>query len=238
MSTEPEPAPAPVPASKSEITFQRMLASMPSRDMLQAAVVPEPQSPEEREFQRLAKDMAHLASEDLAKLAEAQESDEPAVEPRWCVCEAPEGEFSRVRMFADFEKMIRYLGKQEGEETSIWPFIGVAMRFTRELPQFGDVRFLLLPGEKEVVAIPKTPAEPIRRFPVELIEDLSDDDFQDNGWLGIAALAEGRGAEFCSGDEEVRKQKAAQAKRHQKKKPGKGPDDESGDHSQEDGVPK
>ena len=49
---------------------------------------------------------------------------EVATSPAWCLCEMPEGDYSRVRVFPDVEHLVRHIGRLEGEEVSVWAFYG------------------------------------------------------------------------------------------------------------------
>jgi hypothetical protein len=106
---------------------------------------------------------------------------------RWCVTEQPEGEFPRVRMFNDVEKLARRLSSLEGQEVSVWSFLGVPLRMsTRD--EATQTRYLFMPGEETAVVIPRSEFESLRRVPAELVRDSTQ--WQDDGWLGDPSLAE------------------------------------------------
>jgi len=113
---------------------------------------------------------------------------EHAPEPRWCLCEQPDGEFPKVRMFQELEDMARYMGRLEGDETAIWAFYGIPMRFTAPI---GDdkIRYLFLPGEEMAVSIPKSNQELMRTLDADDVL-AAEPDWQEDGWIGDPALSE------------------------------------------------
>ena len=54
---------------------------------------------------------------------------EVTANPAWCLCEMPEGDYSRVRVFPDVERLVRYIGRLEGEEVSVWAFLRYASSY-------------------------------------------------------------------------------------------------------------
>ena len=226
MSSEP-----PVP-SKAELTYQRMISSIPSRHRLHRSTVAAPIVDEETYVYEHARSrMSEAARRALDKTAVVPSDVPEELQMRWCICESPEGEFARVRIFKEVDGLIHYLGRLEGQETSVWPFYGVAMRITKPLASFQDRRLLFMPGEDEAIILPQSPAEPIRRVPMSLLEDLTEEDFQKNGWMGLTELAEGSSEEFSQGDAEIRQQRAAPEDEAKD-------DDEEGDDEAEDKVPR
>ena len=144
---------------------------------------------DEQDYQTLRDGLPGFAREavDSEAIEPATDADVFAEDARkgWCVVESPEGDFPRIRVFKSLEGLVRYFAKQEGKETSLWPFVGTPMRFTRRSnPKDGadEVRYLILPGETEAVAIPQSLREPLSFFSADLVLDGCE--LEDTGWVG------------------------------------------------------
>ena len=102
----------------------------------------------------------------------------------WCVCEMPEGDFPRVRVFSEFDALIRHVGKLEGQEVSAWVFYGTPISLT-ELDEIGN-RYLMT-SRQEVFKIPTVATDPISVLGSSQISQLN---VQEDGWLGDPSLTE------------------------------------------------
>jgi|TARA_R110000824_G_scaffold82768_15_gene207515 hypothetical protein len=111
--------------------------------------------------------------------------EEIATQPAWCLCEMPEGDYSRVRVFPDLDHMVKHIGRLEGEEVSVWAFYGTPLRITQPMGSPGQ-RYLLI-SEQEVIPIPHRGGEVLR--PVSENQILPE--VQEDGWLGDAAFTQG-----------------------------------------------
>jgi hypothetical protein len=217
MSEEPT-----LPVNKTVASHYRMMQELP---LAPPADAPLPQ--EACDYREFRESLPPDAREMLDSMVVMEEPPDEGLAPRWCLCEAPEGEFSRVRLFKTAEDLVRYMGKLEGQEVSAWVFYGQALRFTKAHPICGR-RLLLLPGEKEAVGIPAIPNEPLLTMSAQQIPD--DVAFQENGWLGQPELAESSGdtaGEFLHGNQDVRKQRESR-----KKKKDGDDDDEQEQHAE------
>src|ERR1017187_982246 len=159
------------PTSKAEIAYQRIMEELPSRDRLKYPATEPVLAPEHLAYQKAREELSTPLQEALDAMVPLAEEVPQAEELRWCICESPEGEFARVRIFKELEGLARYLGRLEGAETSVWPFYGLALRFTKPLSQFYGRRLLLLPGEEEAIILPQSPAEPFKTVPLDLLEE-------------------------------------------------------------------
>ncbi len=102
----------------------------------------------------------------------------------WCICEMPEGDFPRVRVFQDFELMLRRLSALDGQEVAAWVFFGSPLTFTSP-DEFG-YRYLLT-SNSEAHRLPKF-AEPVISVPTVKLKNL---EVREDGWLGPPELTEG-----------------------------------------------
>jgi hypothetical protein len=110
---------------------------------------------------------------------------EVATRPAWCLCEMPEGDYSRVRVFPDVEHLVRHIGRLEGEEVSVWAFYGTPLRITRSMGSPGQ-RYLLV-SDQEVVPIPHGG----ERVLYGITENHTLPGVQEDGWLGDEAFTQG-----------------------------------------------
>lgn len=113
---------------------------------------------------------------------DTQETVDVDTSPSWCVCEMPEGDFPRVRVFSDFEVMLRYVGKLEKNEVSVWIFYGVPVSMT-QLDTDGS-RYIIT-SRTEAFRLPFAAAEDVLAVDRASINDLRT---QDDGWLGDPSL--------------------------------------------------
>ena len=102
----------------------------------------------------------------------------------WCVCEMPEGDFPRVRVFSEFEFLLRHLGKLEGQEVSVWVFYGTPISLT-EVDDSGS-RYLMT-SRQEAFKLPSHVGEPVSPVASTEVVKLN---VQDDGWLGDPSLTE------------------------------------------------
>jgi hypothetical protein len=116
--------------------------------------------------------------------------DDYPVDPKFCLCEIPEGEYPQVRVFmrGGAEALVRYIGSLEGKEVAAWAFLGVPLRLTVVDPKLKR-RYLILPGGTHALVVPKTDKEPIETVSVD---DLPDLDMSNEGWLGESAFLESK----------------------------------------------
>tara|TARA_R110002020_G_scaffold276042_2_gene491247 strand:- start:13646 stop:14194 length:549 start_codon:yes stop_codon:yes gene_type:complete len=106
--------------------------------------------------------------------------------PAWCLCEIPEGDYSRVRVFPDLEHLLMHVAKLEGEEVSVWIFYGTPLRFT--YPDVLSGQRYLLTSDQEVVPISSRGSSP----PVyTAMENQILPEIQEDGWLGDEAFTQG-----------------------------------------------
>ena len=102
----------------------------------------------------------------------------------WCVCEMPEGDFPRVRVFSDFEVMARHVGKLEGDEVSVWIFYGTPIPITQ--PGRDGSRHMIT-SRREAFRIPQVDREAVSSVVIEKTPAMN---LQEDGWLGDPSLTE------------------------------------------------
>ena len=110
---------------------------------------------------------------------------EVSTSPAWCLCEMPEGDYSRVRVFPDLEHLVRHIGRLEGEEVSVWAFYGTPLRITRPMGSPGQ-RYLLV-SDQEVVPIPYGGGQVLH----PMVDNQALPEVQEDGWLGDEAFTQG-----------------------------------------------
>ena len=115
---------------------------------------------------------------------------EVTANPAWCLCEMPEGDYSRVRVFQDVERLVRHIGRLEGEEVSVWAFYGTPLRITRPMGSPGQ-RHLLV-SDQEVVPIPYGGERVLYR----VTKDQALPEVQEDGWLGDEAFTQSNTEEY------------------------------------------
>lgn len=120
-------------------------------------------------------------SERIAR-PDTQETVDVDTSPSWCVCEMPEGDFPRVRVFGDFEVMLRHVGKLEKDEVSVWIFYGVPVSMTQ--PDVDGSRYILT-SRTEAFKLPFAASEDISTIDRARVSNLS---VQEDGWLGDPSL--------------------------------------------------
>ena len=108
----------------------------------------------------------------------------------WCVCEMPEGDFPRVRVFNDFDATLRHVGKLEGDEVSAWIFFGTPISFTQ--PDNDGVRYLIT-SRREAFRLPTSTSEEILSVSREHVSNLN---IQEDGWLGEPSLTKSAHASY------------------------------------------
>lgn len=108
----------------------------------------------------------------------------------WCVCEMPEGDFPRVRVFSDFEATLRYVGKLEGDEVSVWIFFGTPISLTQ--PDSDGVRYLIT-SRREAFRLPTSTTEDILSVSRDRVSGLN---MQEDGWLGDPSLTKSAHASY------------------------------------------
>jgi hypothetical protein len=104
--------------------------------------------------------------------------------PSWCLCEIPEGDYSRVRVFPDLEHLLRHVARLEGEEVSVWVFYGTPLRFTS--PDVLSSQRYLLVSDQEVVPISGTSSITYTSMENQILPEI-----QEDGWLGDEAFTQG-----------------------------------------------
>jgi len=120
-----------------------------------------------------------LACDQIDRLVEPTVEEEyDYAEPRYALVEAPAEEYPKLRIFPTLEGLVEYMGTLEGQDTVVWPFFGVPMRFTQS-PQ----RYLVLPNGL-AVTIPMYEDQPL-----EYVE-LTEADYQTDAFLGDPDMAE------------------------------------------------
>jgi hypothetical protein len=176
--------------SKVKDKWQAYLEQLP--DMPTRALAPreEPDDGDNDMQATLDKLPASLA----AKVAAARESSaetpwERLIEHRWCLCEMAEGDFPRVYVFKDVERMAAAIAKREGSETAVWPLFGVPLGISKSLNTADGkvVRYLVLPNGKAAVVGKDVKFEIIDQslLPANIA-------MQDEGWLGDPEYLEGK----------------------------------------------
>ncbi len=116
-----------------------------------------------------------------------------------CV-ESENGEFATLRMFRDADALARYLGAIEGEDKVVWCFFGTPLRFTR-----GPQRYLMMPDQNTALSIPLVKGAKLVRADADLI----DLEYQDDGFVGPAYLANTDGLQVEAVPENVPPKKDA-----------------------------
>jgi hypothetical protein len=111
---------------------------------------------------------------------------EVSAHPAWCLCEMPEGDYSRVRVFPDLDHLVKHIARLEGEEVSAWVFYGTPLRFTH--PDVVSGQRYLLVSEQEVVPIsgPSSSAVTYTSAENQILPEV-----QEDGWLGDEAFTQG-----------------------------------------------
>ena len=104
-------------------------------------------------------------------------------QPAWCLCEVPEGDYPRIRVFSDLELLARHMAKLEGEEVCVWAFYGTPLRLTQQ--DSTGRRYLQISGQ-DLVRLP-SPGEELTIVPHN-----ADMLFQEDGRLGDASFTEGQ----------------------------------------------
>lgn len=123
-----------------------------------------------------------LALSDRITRPDTQEAVDVDTSPSWCVCEMPEGDFPRVRVFGEFETMLRHVGKLENNEVSVWVFYGVPLSIT-QLDTDGS-RYIFT-SRTEAFRLPFTPAEEVTSVSRAHANHLR---VQEDGWLGDPSM--------------------------------------------------
>ena len=186
----PDPPKSPSKDQKAQSTWDRFRSGLPeaTRQAMQQSATARPTNldADELDFKNIRETLPANIQEGLDSQVEV--SDATFVgEPRFCLCEMPEGEFPRVKIFKSAEAMVRYIGQVEGQELSVWPFYGIPLRMTKSDAK-SSLRYVYMPGELEAAIVPKSKREKYEMVDSELIDHL---DYQDDGWLGDPAVAEG-----------------------------------------------
>ena len=101
---------------------------------------------------------------------------------KWCVCEQVEGEFPRIRLFPTLADLTQYMACHEGEEVTMWPFLGAPLPFTK--PDKNGRRLLCVP-DNMWVTIEKDDVWDEVDPPDDVLEQL-----QLDGWLGPKSMSE------------------------------------------------
>jgi hypothetical protein len=174
---------------KPRTTWEKISANLPGQTLqaMQTLATDPDLSNEELEYQAVRAAMPADSQDILDAIVEMPPEEESLAVPKYCLVETPEGEFPRVKLFTGIEAMSRYLGSIEGKEIAVWPFFGVPLWLTKSDSK-SKVRYVLLPGNEEAAAIPNTKREPFEIIEAELIDHL---EYQEDGWIGDPALAEG-----------------------------------------------
>ena len=123
-----------------------------------------------------------IALSDRITRPDAQEIVDVDTSPAWCVCEMPEGDFPRVRVFGDFEVMVRYVGKLERSEVSVWIFYGVPVSVTQV---DADGSRYIFTSRTEAFKLPFATAEEVTLVDRTSVSHLR---IQEDGWLGDSSL--------------------------------------------------
>lgn len=210
--TQPEQKPSP---NHNLSPYQRLLEDLPST--LQSQLRPRRQprkellaqkphrlSPETLEYQRLREQFPQSVQDFMDGQVAPEEEERQPLRPRWCVCESPEGEFLKIRIFTELTKLVAYLASLEGREVAVWNFYGVPVRMTLRNPT-SKQRYLLLPGCDEAVLIARGPL--VRVDASLILDDSLVEKFQLDGWMGHPALAEASSGEYLQGNRELRAKK-------------------------------
>jgi hypothetical protein len=180
--------------------WERALSRLPAdvRERLQSSEAENDSlTPEELEYQQVRAKLPAPVQEAIDATTGAAEVEDDADAPdlRWVICEQPEGEFPKIRMFETAEALVRHLGELDGTETAVWPLYGIPLRFTLAYGKTKD-RYLFLPGEQTALRIPKSAREAVERIDADLLSSM---EWQDDGWMGDPALAESVSEEYYTG---------------------------------------
>ena len=123
---------------------------------------------------------------------DSQESVDTDTPFSWCVCEMPEGDFPRVRVFGDFEAMTRHISKLEGEEVSVWVFYGTPISLTQS--DKDGFRYLLTSRREAFrLSLSQSATEPVVSVARDQVSSLN---IQEDGWLGDPNLTESTNANY------------------------------------------
>jgi hypothetical protein len=128
-----------------------------------------------------------LTSAGQEALAVEPENDTEAVEPaavRYCLVEAPDGEWPVQRVFKTAEGLARRLGQLEGQDVVATPYYGIPLRLTK-----GPQRYLLLPDGQSAIQVPMYPDGPAKVVEADLLGEL---EIQEDNHLGKPELTESR----------------------------------------------
>jgi len=133
-----------------------------------------------------------LALSERIDRPDSQESVDMDTPFSWCACEMPEGDFPRVRVFGDFDTMVRHVSKLEGEEVSVWVFYGTPVSLTQ--PDKDGFRYLLTSRQEAFrLSSRQSVAEPAVSVAREQVSGLN---IQEDGWLGDPNLTESTNANY------------------------------------------
>lgn len=210
--TQQDPKPNPPP---SQSPFNRLLEDLPSQvrerlNLQQPAT--STMAPEALEYHRLRSQLPQSVQDFMDGQVLPSEEEKCPCKPHWCVCESPEGEFLKIRIFRELSKLVGYLAALEGREIAVWNFWGVPVRMTLRNTT-SNQRYLILPGGEEAVLIARGP---LTKIPASLVlpEDEATERFQLDGWLGHPALAEASSSEYLQGNREIRAKRSKKQAKH------------------------
>ena len=145
----------------------------------------------EQDYAASLEDLPLTLSERIDR-PDSQESVDLDTPFSWCVCEMPEGDFPRVRVFGEFEAMTRHISKLEGEEVSVWVFYGTPISLTQ--PDKDGCRYLLT-SRREAFRL--SSRQSVTEIAVSVARDqVNSLNIQEDGWLGDPNLTESTNANY------------------------------------------
>ena len=182
----PQPVPQPKPKKKApppEDPFEKLLRRLPrqTRKTLEGSATEAGGAGRSAYRSFLERVPADVRTQAMM-LAGKEPIPTPTLEaPGVCLCEFPDGDWPKMLLFKDLAGLLGRLKNLEGDEYTVWPFIGVPMRFSK--PDAHGHRYLFLPGEEEALRFD----DPTTKVPVKLLDHV---EFQEDCWLGHPSLAE------------------------------------------------
>lgn len=171
-------------ATQKEDKWSKLLNQLPSRVAEVAASKATAPDPVDEGHYNYQQSVSAIPAKLYDRLSDPEEElrVEAATQPSWCLCEVPEGDYPRIRVFTELELLVRHIAKLEGEEVSVWAFYGTPLRLTQQDKQ--GCRYLQV-SHQDMVKLPA------RGEDVKVIPNDTELVFQEDGWLGDTSFTEG-----------------------------------------------
>lgn len=157
-------------------TVQRKPASV-----LQPAVAREPPSEDNVQYAEFRGKLSETTRDRVDDTVHIQESSQESMHPvdaeaRFCLVEAPDGEWPSVRMLKTPEALAHRVRSLEGQDVVVWAFYGIPLQLTR-----GPQRFLVMPDQQTAIQIPALAKQTPQLVSLDVLDNA---EIQDDGFLG------------------------------------------------------